>query len=125
MFRTLTLCAALAAAAPAFADEPLPTAIDCYQTATNGQDIEAYMACFTEDAVMIDVNRTFEGQDAIRAWALREVISSGESFRHRKILEAEDAYAKTEVNWLSWVVHYSYWWDENGKITKMSLQYAN
>lgn len=125
MFRTLMFCAAFAAAAPALAEEPLPTAIDCYQTATNGKDIEAYMACFTEDAVMVDVSRTFEGQDAIRAWALREVINGGDSFRHRKILETEEGYAKTEVNWLSWVVHYSYWWNADGKISKMSLQYAN
>ena len=83
------------------------------------------MACFTEDAVMIDVSRTFEGQDAIRQWALREVIKNGESFRHRKILESDEGFAKTEVNWSAWVVHYSYWWDEDGKITKMSLQYAD
>ncbi len=34
-------------------------------------------------------------------------------------------YAKTEVNWLSWIVHYSYWWNEERKITRMSLQYAD
>lgn len=125
MLRVSTLFAALVLTAAAHADDPLPVAIDCYQTATNGQDIDAYMACFTEDAVMIDVSRTFEGQDAIRAWALREVIRGGQSFKHRKILESGDGYAKTEINWLSWVVHYSYWWDENGKIIKMSLQYAD
>ena len=119
-----TLVATILAAAPAMADE-LPTAIDCYQTATNSQDIDGYMACFTEDAVMIDVSRTFEGQDAIRAWATREVIPGGQSFKHREILDADEGYAKTEVNWASWVAHYHYWWDEEGKITKMSLQYAD
>ncbi len=125
MLRALTLFAALALGTPAFAAEQLPTAIDCYRTATNGQDIDAYMACFTEDAVMIDVSRTFEGQDAIRTWALREVISGGSSFKHRKILEADEGYAMTEVNWSAWVAHYSYWWDADGKITKMSLRYAD
>ncbi|MDA4848438.1 YybH family protein [Hoeflea poritis] len=125
MFRALILGAALFAASSAFANDPLPTAIDCYQTATNSKDINAYMACFAEDAVMIDVGRTFEGQDAIRTWALREVIKGGDSFRHREILEAGDGYAKTEVNWATWVVHYFYWWDKDGKITKMSLQYAD
>lgn len=125
MLRLLTLSALLMSAAPAAASDPLPVAIDCYQTATNGKDIDAYMACFTDEAVMIDVSRTFEGQDAIRTWAEREVIGGGESFKHRKILEADEGFAKTEVNWLSWVVHYSYWWDADGKITKMSLQYAD
>lgn len=112
------------AATPAFADD-LPIAIDCYQTATNAQDIEAYLACFTDDAVMIDVSREFIGQNAIRTWAEREVIPGGQSFKHRLILEGKDGYSKTEVNWASWVAHYHYWWDAKGKITKMSLQYAD
>lgn len=103
----------------------LPQAISCYQESANAEDIDAYMACFTKDAEMLDVSRTFNGTEAIRAWALREVISSGDAFAHRKILEQDDGYAKTEVNWLSWVVHYSYWWNDEGKITKMSLQYAD
>ena len=111
-------------AAPAFAQE-LPKAIDCYQTSANARNIDAYMACFTEDAEMIDVSRTFSGQDAIRAWAEREVIPGGDTFRHRAILESAAGFAKTEVNWLSWIVHYSYWWNEDGKITRMSLQYAD
>lgn len=65
------------------------------------------------------------GYGAIRAWAVRGVISNGETFRHRKILKQKPGFAKTEVNWLSWVVHYTYWWDDDGKITRMSLQYAN
>ena len=56
---------------------------------------------------MIDVSRIFKGQDAIQAWAEREVIPRDETFRHREILERSEGYAKTEVNWLSWVVHYS------------------
>lgn len=105
--------------------EDLPQAIACYQDSTNARDIDAYMACFTPDAEMIDVSHSFSGQDAIRAWALREVISHGETFRHRRILKTSEGYAKTEVNWLSWVVHYSYWWNEAGRITRMSLQYAD
>ena len=74
---------------------------------------------------MVDVSREFVGQDAIRTWAEREVMPGGQNFRHRQILESEHGYAKTEVNWATWVAHYHYWWDENGKITKMSLQYAD
>lgn len=121
-----TLLAALALSTTvAVGMEPLPAAIDCYQNATTAQDIDAYMACFTEDAVMVDVSRTFTGQAAIRAWAEREVIPGGDGFRHRAILDADHGYAKTEVNWSAWVVHYSDWWNADGKITRMSLQYAN
>ena len=116
--------AALLLATPLHAAD-LPKAINCYQTATNAEDIDAYMACFAPKAEMIDVSRSFRGQEAIRAWALREVIPQGGTFRHREILESTEGYAKTEVKWLSWVVHYSYWWDAEGVITKMSLQYAD
>ena len=118
------LLALACVAGPASAQQ-LPIAIACYQDSTNAKDIGAYMACFTEDAQIIDVSRTFSGQDAIQAWAEREVIPGGDTFRHREILEHSDGYAKTEVNWLSWVVHYSYWWNDDGKIIKMSLQYAD
>ena len=37
---------------------------------------------------------------------------------------SSEGYSKTEVNWLNWVVHDSCWWDKSGKITRMSLQYA-
>lgn len=125
MLRFSAVAAMMMATTPVSADVPLPTAIECYRTAANSKDIDAYIACFSDDAVMIDMSRTFKGREAIRTWALREVIPVGETFRHRKILESDGDYAKTEVNWLTWVVHYSYWWDEDGKITKMSLQYAD
>ncbi|MEM8972780.1 MAG: nuclear transport factor 2 family protein [Pseudomonadota bacterium] len=123
MLRSLTIALAVMAS-PTFAED-LPRAISCYQESANAKDIDAYMACFAENAEMIDVSRTFNGQDAIRAWAEREVIPGGDTFRHREILEQADRYAKTEVNWLNWVVHYSYWWNDDGKITRMSLQYAD
>ena len=107
----------------------LPAAIACYRDGANARDIDAYidayMACFAADAEMIDVSRTFAGHDAIRAWALREAIPHGDTFRHRRILETSEGFAKTEVKWLSWAVHYSYRWDKSGKIVRMSLQYAD
>ncbi|MEM7406284.1 MAG: hypothetical protein AAF458_13380 [Pseudomonadota bacterium] len=125
MMRVVVPLLALLSAAPVGASEALPKAIECYRNATNAKDINAYMRCFGSAPVMLDVSRTISGLDDIRAWALREVIDHGDTFRHRKILERTDGYAKTEVKWLSWVVHYAYWWDSKGKITKMSLQYAN
>lgn len=123
MVRSLLLGLSLIAQ-PAMAEE-LPQAIACYQESTNARDIDAYMACFAADAEMIDVSRRFSGNGSIRAWAEREVITHGDTFRHRRTLDAAPGYAKTEVNWLTWVVHYSYWWDDTGKITRMSLQYAD
>ena len=125
MLRTVFVIGSLAAGSVAFADEPLPTAIKCYQDSTHAKDIDAYLGCFTPNAEMIDVSRTFVGHEAIRKWAIREVIPSGNAFTHRKILESSNGYAKTEVKWLSWVVHYFYWWNDDGKIKKMSLQYAD
>lgn len=104
--------------------QPLPPAIDCYQTNTQSEDIDAYMSCFAENSVMTDVSRNFEGKNAIRRWALREVIPYGRSFSHVRILEKNDSYAKTEVAWSTWIAHYHYWWNNDGKITRMSLQYA-
>ncbi|MCT4613760.1 MAG: hypothetical protein N4A49_02665 [Marinifilaceae bacterium] len=103
----------------------LPTAIKAYQVGANSENIEWYLHAFTDDAVMVDVSREFKGKEAIRTWANREVIPSGQSFQHVSILEQSQGYAKTLVNWLSWQAHYYYWWNEQGKITKMSLQYAN
>lgn len=105
--------------------ESLPKAINCYQTSTNSKNVDIYLSCFEGNAEILDVNRTIKGKPAIRRWANREVMPHGETFKHRKILEQRKGYAKTEVKWLSWVVHYYYWWNEDGIITRMSLQYAD
>ena len=105
--------------------ETLPAAIECYRTATQSKDIDAYMNCFADGPTMIDVSRTFKGKETIRQWALREVIPNGDQFKHREILEQKENYAKTLVKWMVWNAHYHYWWDDSGKITKMSLQYAD
>jgi len=65
MLKRTTLMLALLAS-PVLAED-LPLTIDCYQSSANAKDIDAYMACFTEDAEMIDVSRTFNGHDEIRA----------------------------------------------------------
>ena len=101
---------------PALAED-LPEPVSCCQDSANAKDIEACMSCVTTAAEMVDVSRTFAGKDAIRAWALREVIPSGETFRHRRIQEQGTGFAKTEANWPNWLVHCTYWWDDAGKIT--------
>ncbi|KXX70909.1 nuclear transport factor 2 family protein [Flammeovirga sp. SJP92] len=106
-------------------DEDIPAAILAYQTGANSEDIDTYMEAFADDISILDVSREISGKENVRAWALREVISSGDTFRYRRTLESSEGYAKAEVNWLTWVVHYHFWWDENDKITRMSLQYAD
>ncbi|MCL3780663.1 nuclear transport factor 2 family protein [Prolixibacteraceae bacterium JC049] len=103
----------------------IPVAIANYQKATNSENIDQYMAIFTDNIVMIDVNRTFNGKAAVRPWAIREVMPIGDTFKLLRILEQENGYAKTEVKWSSWEAHYHFWWNENNEITKMSLQYKD
>lgn len=107
------------------AAESLPKAVECYRNSTQSKDIDAYMNCFADNPTILDVNRTLRGEATIRKWALTEVIPHGDEFMHNEILEQNSNYAKTLVRWMVWNAHYYYWWDDNGKITKMSLQYAD
>lgn len=108
---------------PAFAGD-LPKPISFYQDAANAKDIDAYMSCFTADAEMTDVSRAHTGQDAIRAWALREVTAKG-IFRQRENLErgAGTCEDRRELAELEHLLHIR--WVDEGKITRMSFQYAN
>jgi hypothetical protein len=61
--------------APASAAElKLPPEIDCYVAGVKSEDLERVLGCFAEGAVVIDVTRRFEGIEAIRGWAGRELI---------------------------------------------------
>lgn len=106
-------------------EERVLEAILAYQKGANSKNIDTYMSAFADEITILDVTREINGKDNVRTWAINEVIPHGETFKHRRILEQSEGYAKTEVNWLSWVVHYYYWWDKENKITRMSLQYAN
>ena len=45
--------------------------------AANGHDTDAFLASFTEDGVVDDWGREFEGADAIQGWSDREFIGVG------------------------------------------------
>jgi hypothetical protein len=45
-----------------------------YVDAVNSRNLDGLVAAFAPDAVLVDVNREFSGSDAIRGWAIREVI---------------------------------------------------
>jgi hypothetical protein len=47
---------------------PVPVALRAFIDATNSGDSDAFVAAFTEDAVLDDWGRVFHGQDGVAAW---------------------------------------------------------
>lgn len=45
-----------------------PDVITRYQRSSGEQDFDTLVACFTEDATVVDEGRTYHGRDEIRAW---------------------------------------------------------
>jgi ketosteroid isomerase-like protein len=54
----------------------LPAPITAYVQATNDHDIDAFLASFSEDALVNDVQREFWGKAAIAKWAEREIFGA-------------------------------------------------
>ncbi len=54
----------------------LPKVIQDFVFESNEHDIEAMLACFTDDAVLNDNKRQFDGIAAIRGWSDNEYIGS-------------------------------------------------
>ena len=52
----------------------LPAPVAAYIAATNAFNIDALMATFAENALVNDHRNEFDGRDAIRSWAQREII---------------------------------------------------
>ena len=46
----------------------LPTIISEYFTASNGESVDAIVACFTDDAVVYDEDKEWRGLASIREW---------------------------------------------------------
>ena len=47
----------------------LPSALEAFVKAQNDHDTEALLKCFTEDALVHDEGRDYQGATAIRAWS--------------------------------------------------------
>ena len=47
-----------------------------YVRATNNHDPAAFIACFSENAVVNDAGREFRGKDAIKAWSDHEIMAA-------------------------------------------------
>ena len=52
----------------------LPAVVANYLAASDRDDIDAIVACFTEDAVVLDEDRHWRGAEAIRQW--RESVAT-------------------------------------------------
>ncbi len=52
----------------------LPSPVSDYVDATNGFDLDRLVALFEQDALVNDHRDEFVGEEAIRAWAAREII---------------------------------------------------
>ncbi len=52
----------------------LPAPIAAYIDATNAADLDAMVGAFSPDALVNDHRDEFDGADAIRGWAAREII---------------------------------------------------
>jgi ketosteroid isomerase-like protein len=52
----------------------LPAPVRAALAAANANDMEAFLDCFSEDAVVGDWGWEFQGRDQIRAWSDREFI---------------------------------------------------
>ena len=58
----------------------LPPAVARHLTACNDHDIDAWMATFAPDALVNDVQREFDGAEAIRAFAAKEIFGDSVTF---------------------------------------------
>jgi ketosteroid isomerase-like protein len=56
------------------ASASLPAVVSNYLAASDRDDIDAIVACFTEDAVVLDEDRHWRGAQAIRQW--RESVAT-------------------------------------------------
>jgi hypothetical protein len=54
--------------------------IAAYIKATNDHNSDAFLACFTDDALVTDIGRDFHGAVAIKEWSDREVIGANVTF---------------------------------------------
>jgi ketosteroid isomerase-like protein len=55
--------------------DTLAPPIAAYIDASNGRKVEALIACFTPDAVVVDEGHTYRGTPEIRAWFAKTVVA--------------------------------------------------
>jgi len=65
----------------------LPAPVQAVLAAANANDTEAFLDCFSEDAVVGDWGWEYQGRDEIRAWSDREFIGRKVSLEVTAVLE--------------------------------------
>ena len=73
----------------------LPPAVARHLAACNNHDIDAWMATFAPDALFNDVQREFDGAEAIRAFAAKEIFGDSVTFTP---LQARDRHGNITVH---------------------------
>ena len=104
---------------------PVDAAAQSYVDAVNAGDLDALVASFAEDGVVVDVSRRISGRDAIRAWAAAEVIGG-----RLEVLNVTPTEGGQDllVRWRpggsgGWEARYRLTYD-GGLIAEANLQYA-
>lgn len=62
-----------------------------YIKATNGHNSDAFLACFTDDALVTDIGRDFRGAAAIKEWSDREIIGANVNLEVTAAIEGDGA----------------------------------
>ena len=70
----------------------LPTIISDYMTASDGGNVDAIVACFTDDAVVVDEDQEWRGRPRIREW--RERVASAYEYT----IELRDAVRRGQAD---------------------------
>lgn len=88
---------------------PVPEVITRYYEAAARDDVDELIACFTDDAWVVDEDHRHEGKDAIRAWRqstssaytyttdVRDVIATGDG-QYRALTHVEGTFPGGEVD---------------------------
>ena len=105
----------------------IPDPARAYVKAVAEKNLDALLACFHSNAVIIEVNRRIEGIDEIRRWAENEVIGGNlEVLKSTKREEGVTMLVKfTPEGWPNGFRAYYRFDFENKKIIKADLQYAD
>lgn len=65
----------------------LPPVVARHLAACNSHDIDAWMATFAPDAMVNDIRREFDGAEAIRAFATKEIFGDSVTFTPLQVLD--------------------------------------
>lgn len=108
------------------ADARLLPDAQAYVDAVNAGDLDALVAAFAPDGMVIDVSREIRGREAIRDWAGAEVI--GGSLRVDGVTPLGDDRQRVRVHWApagsaGWAADYTFTVADDG-LSVADLQYA-